>query len=317
MLVQLVVVALRLGLALLGGLLGLLSRGSISLLLGAVVGSLALLANVGLFSSLESLGLALGIGNDVLVVQPELVGQPDGQGGGLGALDVDALDVAPLLGHPLVDNGGGDGLDVGSQLLGGPVGEAHADGGVCGGGEADEGRRQGLFNLLGDISGGAGVDLAVLLLGLGLLAVDLAGLWLEDDGDGALEGGLVKGLAEDLGQAVDDAVVAEEDVVLGEELALGLVLAVLCLELGDVDDAGHLLAQLGGEVVRGDNVLVGALGVGGDEADGGLGRGVEAVRQRDLAGLQASLVGNVSLGGEREPDGLFRIDVVFEDVALV
>jgi hypothetical protein len=105
--------------------------------------------------------------------------------------------------------------------------------------------------------------------------------------------------------------------VLGEELALGLVLAVLCLELGDVDDAGDLFAQLGGEVVRGDDVLVGALGVSRDEADGGLLGGVEAVREGDLAGLEASLVGDVSLGGQGEPDDLVGVAFgVFEEVAL-
>jgi hypothetical protein len=41
------------------------------------------------------------------------------------------------------------------------------------------------------------------------------------------------------------------------------------------------------------------------------------VRQRDLARLQAGLVGDVALGRERQPDCLFRVAVVvFEKVAL-
>lgn len=92
---------------------------------------------------------------------------------------------------------------------------------------------------------------------------------MQHNGDGPLERRLVEGLAEDLREAVDDTVVGEKDVVLGEELALGLVLAELGLDLREVDDTGDTIAQLGGELVAVDNVLVGALGVGGDEADGG------------------------------------------------
>lgn len=91
--------------------------------------------------------------------------------------------------------------------------------------------------------------------------------------------------------------------MLGEELALGVVLGELGLELGDVDDAADALAQGLGKFGRGDNVLVRALGVGGDEADGQVLVGVERVRQRDLAGLQLGLVGNVALGRQRQPDG--------------
>jgi len=40
------------------------------------------------------------------------------------------------------------------------------------------------------------------------------------------------------------------------------------------------------------------------------------VRQRDLAGLQAGLVGDVALGGEGEPDGRVLGLVVLEQVLL-
>jgi hypothetical protein len=304
---------LGLGLLLGGGRLG--GGSGLVLFGGGGLDVLTLLANVGLLA----LGvLGLGVGNDVLLVDPELLGQPDGQGDRLGALDVDASDVAPLVGHPLAHEGGDDGVDVGGNLLGGPVGPANLDGSVCGRGQADEGRGQGLFDLLGDLSGGGGVDGALNLGALGLLAFGGLGLaGLQDNRDGTLLGGLEEGLAEDLGQAVDDAVVAEEDVVLGKELALGLVLAKLGLDVGKVDDTGDALAQLSGELVRGDNVLVGALGVRGDEADGGRLVRVERVRQGDLAGLQAGLVGNVALGGQVEPDGLGRgLGIVLEQVAL-
>jgi hypothetical protein len=108
--------------------------------------------------------------------------------------------------------------------------------------------------------------------------------------------------------------------VLGEELALGLVLGELGLELGEADDAGDALAQGLGELVRGDEVLVGALGVGRDETDGGRLVLVEGVRQADLAGLQARLVDDVALGRQRQPDGRLLggllAALVVEEVAL-
>lgn len=271
LLVQGVVVARGLLLPLL--LLGLFGRGGLDLL--SAVERLALLANVGLCGSLlNSLGLGLFIISDnVLLVQPEFIGQPDGQGSCLGALDVDALNVAPLGGHPLLNEGGGHGVNVGGDLLGGPVGESDAHGGVGGGCEADKGGAEGLFNLLGDVGGGASIDLALDgLLGLGPLAVDLGDLGGQDNRNGSLLRGLVESLAEDLGQAVDDAVVTKEDIVLRKQLTLSLILIEFGLELAEIDNSRNLLAQLGGELFRGDNVLVRALGVRDDEADSRLRR---------------------------------------------
>lgn len=306
LLVELRVVALGQGLGR-GGLLGLLGRrlGLLLLLLlslGGGLDRLALLANVGLLR--DGLGLLAAVGDDVLLLEPELVRQPDGQRGRLLALDVDALDVGPLLRHPLLDERLDDGLDVLGDLRGGEAGVAHADGRVGRGRQADERAADGLLDLSRDVLRRAGADGALGLLGgLLALAVDAGGLGGEHDWDGALGGALVEGLAEGLGQAVDDAVVGEEDVVLGVELALGLILLPLGLELADIDDAGDALAQRLGEVVGGDNVLVGALGVGGDEAYRGLLVRVERVREDDLAGLEAVGVGDVALRGEGQPDG--------------
>jgi hypothetical protein len=87
--------------------------------------------------------------------------------------------------------------------------------------------------------------------------------------------------------------------------------------VAEVDDTGDALLQLSGELLRGDNILVSTLGVRGDQADGGRLVRVDGVRQGDLAGLQAGLVGDVTLGGEGQPDGLGdRLLVILEQVAL-
>lgn len=157
----------------------------------------------------------------------------------------------------------------------------------------------------------------------GAFTVDFVLLGLQHNRHRTLGSRLVKRFAEQLRQAIDDAVVAEKDVVLGKELPLGLVLRKLGLELGDVDDAPDALAQARGELVRGYNVLVCALRVGGDEADGNVLACVERVRQRDLAWLEACLVGDVALGCQRQPDGRLVgetfvgvVFIIFEEVAL-
>ena len=105
-----------------------------------------------------------------------------------------------------------------------------------------------------------------------------------------------------LGQAVDDSVVGKEDVMVVEQLALGLVCLELGLEMGDVDDAGDAVAQVLRELLRSDNVLVVALGVGDNDADGGLVIGVQWVGKDNLGRLQTVGVGDVLLGGESKPD---------------
>lgn len=67
--------------------------------------------------------------------------------------------------------------------------------------------------------------------------------------------------------------------MLCEELTAGFELFVLCFEFGEVDDTGDASAQVLGEGRVGDDVLVGALGFSGDEADGGGGRGVDGMRK--------------------------------------
>ena len=304
--VKLAIVTLGLLLLDLLGLLGSRRPG----LLGTV-SDLALLANVGLGG--------LVVSHDIALLNPELISQPDGQGSGLRALDVDTLDVAPLGRNPLLDETRSDSIDVVGNLLGGPVGVTNANGGVGRRRQANEGGTNGLLNLLGNLGSTAGIDIAVRLLLV--LGRSLLGTTRDDNGDGSLRGRLVESLAKDLGQTVDDSVVAEEHVMLGEELALRLILGELCLELGDINDSANLLAQLSGELLRGYNVLVGALGVGGDQTDGeGLVFVVESVRKLNLTGLQTSLVDNVALGGQSQPHGgiggEFVVVIVGEEVLL-
>lgn len=133
----------------------------------------------------------------------------------------------------------------------------------------------------------AAVDLlGVLLCPLRTLAILARFSRLEDNGDGTLGGGLVEGFPEGLGEAIDDAVVAEENVVLGEELALGLVLPEFGGQVLQVNDAGDALSQFLGEFIRGYDVLVVSLGVGDDQADGRLRVVVQGVGENDFARLQ-------------------------------
>lgn len=105
-----------------------------------------------------------------------------------------------------------------------------------------------------------------------------------------------------LGKTVDNSVVGKEDVMVVEQLALGLVCLELGLEVGNVDDAGDAVAQVLGELFGSDNVLVVALRVGDDDADGRLVIGVQGVGEDDLGGLQTVGVGDVLLGGKGKPD---------------
>ena len=104
-------------------------------------------------------------------------------------------------------------------------------------------------------------------LGLEVLA-------LEVDGDRLLLG-VEEDLAKELGHEGEHAVVAEEEVVVGAELAAGLKGLELALELLDTDDTLDKL-----DVVLRDQVLVLALRVLGDQTDrGGGGRGKGRVRE--------------------------------------
>lgn len=268
LLVQVGVVALGNGLGL--GLLGLLGGGR-GLLLGLRIQGLSLLSDVGLLG--QGLGLLGLLGHDVLVaIQPQLVGHVEGQGDRLGALEVHGADVLVLLRDVLFHQGGGDGVGVGGDLVGGPPGVADADGRVDRRRQVDEGGADGLLDLGGELGGRARVGAVVLGL-LDLLAVHL-GLVprLEIHGDGALGGVLVKRLAQDLGQAVDDARVAEEDVVLGVQFPLLLVLLELGLELADVDNSGDSLAPFLGKLFRSDEATRKSRSAGVDS----MRKGVEA-----------------------------------------
>jgi hypothetical protein len=93
------------------------------------------------------------------------------------------------------------------------------------------------------------------------LPVDLLPPCRQDDRNGPFCRRLVEALAEGLGQAVDDPIVGEEDVVFAEELALRLVRLELCPQVADVDDSADLGTEVLGELV-GDGILVPPLRVG-------------------------------------------------------
>ena len=126
---------------------------------------------------------------------------------------------------------------------------------------------------------------------------------MDGDGDGSLGGGFVEGFSEQFGQECDDAVVSEENVVLGEEFALGFVLLVFLLEFVNAHDFGDALGEFGGEGGRCNDIFVGALGVGDDETDGRGGRGVEGMGDGYFSGLELGLVADVFLCSEGKPDG--------------
>ncbi|KAG9954579.1 ribosomal protein L1, partial [Aureobasidium melanogenum] len=232
-------------------------------------------------------------------VCPELVGEPDGQGGGVEALYVQGADVSPALGDVLLGQDVHDGVDVCGNLFSGHAALADSDADVCAGCEVDESGTDSALDLVGQSLGG---DLDALVASL---IASVLGLALHGDGDGALGSGAVEDLSEESGQTGDDAVIGEEDVVLGEELAARLVGLVLCLELLGAEDTVDAGGELGGEAFAGYDVLVLALGVGGDQADAQRGRGGGLQREGndDLAGLHLALIGNVFLGGDVEPDG--------------
>ena len=103
--------------------------------------------------------------------------------------------------------------------------------------------------------------------------------------------------------------------MLSKQLALRLVLVELGLDLCDTNDTGDASAELGGEGGRGDQVFVGALRIGSDEADGLCCSGVDGVWEADLSRLQALGVDDVLFGGQGEPDrglaGLLVIGIIF------
>lgn len=73
--------------------------------------------------------------------------------------------------------------------------------------------------------------------------------------------------------------------VLAKKLALGLEGFELSAEVADVDNTTDLGAQVLGELI-GDEVLVVTLRIGGDQADADVFGGVERVWEDDLARLE-------------------------------
>lgn len=284
----------------------LLGLGPLCLLILVTINRLALLANIGLLLlGLNRLGHFRALGDNVrLSIHPQLAVLVDGQRHRLRALDKDGADAILLLGHVLVGYLVGNLDNVLRNRLGVLASQAHLDGGVGGGRQVNERASKRLFNLSGHLSHGPAVD--VVGIALDLLAILLTcGLLGKDDGYGPLGSRLVEALAEGLGKAVDDAVVGQKDVVLGGELALGLVLLKLGRQVLEVDDARYALAQGVGEGVVGDEVLVVALGIRDNKADGGLVAfaALDWVWQRNLGWLQLLGVMDVALGRNGQPDG--------------
>jgi len=100
--------------------------------LGLTVQGLALLPDVGL------LGLGVPVGDDLGVVEPELVGLVDGKGGRLGALEVERAHVVPFLGDKALDQVLDDLVGVGSNLLGVPACVTDLDRSVGGGAQLNK-----------------------------------------------------------------------------------------------------------------------------------------------------------------------------------
>jgi len=266
----------------------------------------------------ESAWRRRAVDNHLGLVQPELVCHVDGKRGCVGALDVEVAHVGPLLGNEALNQLGGHLLDVLGQILGLPARVSNLDGGVCGWAKMDQGSANGSPELGNNLGSRASVDVlgrvALLLHARGLgspLSVHLSALRHQHNGDGSLDGALEEGLPKRLREAVDNAIVGKEDLVVGKELALGLVRLELCLDVCDVDNAGDALAQVLGELLRRDHVLVRSLRVGCDQADGGLLVGVQGVREDDLVGLETVRVVDVRLGGQGEPHWRLCNDCLF------
>lgn len=201
---------------------------------------------------------------DLLLVYPQFVGEPDWQRFCGGTLDVKGADVAPallnVLGNERGDNGGG----VLGELLGCHGEQANLDRGVGRGAHAEVCRVQCALDLLGGALWGSN-DVLWLLCVLLRALVDVR-TGSKADRNWALGLALVEGLAEEFGNDLDDAVVDQEDVVLGKECALLLVGLVSLPQLVDAKDALDLGAERGREGIGGDEILVGSLRVLGEHA---------------------------------------------------
>ena len=214
------------------------------------------------------------------------------------------LDIPPTLGDELFSQPLDHSLDVLRQLLRGELGRPDSDGGSGGGGELHRGTVQSPFDLLGDNQRGRKGAVLVLCNPCLRILLDLFTIHLFDlsdaDRDGPLAG-LVENLPKRLDQAHDNAIISQEDIMLGQQLSPALEALVPRLQFREADHP----VDTGGEILRerrvGDDVLDRALRVRGDQTDGR--RGVESVGDADFAGLQAVLVHNVLFGGEHKPDG--------------
>lgn len=274
-----------------------------------ILDSLLVASGLALLVVLATLnGGSLGVFNNVGVLNPQLIGQPDGHRHGVSALDVESLDIPPTLGNKLLGHALNDSVDVLGQLLGSELGGADTNGGGGGGSKLHRGAAQSALDFLSDNQRSGERCALILLSGLLLrVLLDTLSINLLDLGNANRNwalAGLVEDLSESRHQASDNAVVGQEDIVLRKQLAAALKALVTSLQLAETDDLVDAGGNFFGENGVGNDVLDTALGIGSDQTDAeGWGR-VEGVRDADLSGLQAVLVDNVLLCGEDEPDSL-------------
>lgn len=319
--------------------------------LGGLLGCLLVLlelSGLGESASLSLLLVVLGLLNcldglvveDIIIVFPELAGLPEGEDGGVGALDVEGLNASPALGHETFDNLVDDKLDVLSELLRVHGAVANDNAGVGAGVDRESGGTDSASDGLGSALGvnvsadELGTSLSKLLPLVALLVLVVLASTLKVDRDRSGLGGTVEVGAEDLGKTSNNSVVGEEDLVVVCQLSAFLKgLAVVLFQTLDSDDVllllsgkraidlvngvGEALTEAGGETVILDDRVVLLSGVGSDEDDAELLVVDVAYRvgHKYLARLQALLLGHVLLGCDLEAD-ILDVLIVTEKVLL-
>ena len=250
----------------------LLVLGRLGLLRLLVLNGLLVTGRLALLAVLATLnGGSLGVFNNVGVLNPQLIGQPDGHRHGVSTLDVKSLDIPPALGNKLLSHALNDGVDVLGQLLGSELGGTDTNGGGGGGSKLHRGAAQSALDFLSDNQRSGERCALVLLSGLLLrVLLDTLSVNLLDLGNANRNwalAGLVEDLSESRHQAGDNAIIGQEDIVLSEQLATALEALVTSLQLAETNDLVDAGGNFFGEDRVGNDILDAALGVGGDQTD--------------------------------------------------